>query len=334
MILASGRDDVPQLLARIGLDPGQERDTSSMVDAEAFYSVIETIVADGDHDLPFRCADSLDIDSYGALGLAFKTSVDIRTALVRVERYGTLVSDAIRYELRPTDDRGATFLISGRPAYRLGAQVTNEGALAGVLSFCRQAVAPGRPTSPASVSLTHPRPDRAGRHEDYFDCPVEFGAEFDGLHLDADFLDAPTRLADRALERFLTDRLDDELRTAQTTRGTESQVRRAVSESLADGAPPMRAVAQRLAMSERTLRRRLADEDLRYEEVVTDVQKTVATSLLVTTEQSLVDIAFLTGYSDQTAFHRAFKRWTGKTPQEVRRGGSADTGRSGQSSGR
>ena len=72
MITASGRDDTSTLLARVGLEVGGS--DQRLVDADAFYGVIETIVSDGDDELPFRCAESLDIDSYGALGLAFKTS--------------------------------------------------------------------------------------------------------------------------------------------------------------------------------------------------------------------------------------------------------------------
>ena len=73
-------------------------------------------------------------------------------------------------------------------------------------------------------------------------------------------------------------------------------------------------------MSERTLHRRLGDEGLRYQDIVVEVRRTVATAMLTTTDRSLVDIAFLTGFSDQSAFQRAFKRWTGSTPLAVRRG--------------
>jgi AraC-like DNA-binding protein len=332
LIASSGRQDSSTLLARLGLDAtGNDQ---RLVDADAFYGIIETIVSDGDDELPFRCAESLDIDSYGALGLAFKTAVDLRTALGRIQRYGVLVSDAIRYELRPAGATPATFTISGRPASRLGMQVTNEAALAGVLSFCRQAVAPGQSPTPSVVSFTHRRPTNWERYETFFGCPVQFGAEFDGLHLDEPFLDTPTRLGDEALGRFLTDQLDGELQAAESARSIESRVRHTLSQSLADGVPPMGAVATRLAMSERTLRRRLAEESIRYEDIVVEVQRTVATALLETTDHPLVDVAFFTGYSDQSAFHRAFKRWTGKTPQEVRRSSLAAGGRQSQSSGR
>ena len=113
--------------------------------------------------------------------------------------------------------------------------------------------------------------------------------------------------------------LEDELRVALAERGIESRVRHVVANGLADGVPPMRVVAGRLALSERTLHRRLADEGLRYQDIVVDVRRAVATSLLTTTDHSLVDIAFLTGFADQSAFQRAFKRWTGRTPLAVRR---------------
>ncbi|MEO1059263.1 MAG: helix-turn-helix transcriptional regulator, partial [Actinomycetota bacterium] len=114
--------------------------------------------------------------------------------------------------------------------------------------------------------------------------------------------------------------LDEQLRVALAERGLEARVRHVIANGLADGVPPMRVVASRLGMSERTLHRRLADDDLRYQNLVVEVRRTLATAMLTSTDHTLVDIAFMTGFSDQSAFQRAFKRWTGRTPLSVRRG--------------
>ena len=89
-----------------------------------------------------------------------------------------------------------------------------------------------------------------------------------------------------------------------------------ITDTLADGQPSKSQVARRLGMSERTLHRRLADEGESFQTLVTRARQDAAESLLRSGRHSLVDVAFLTGFSDQTAFTRAFKRWTGLTPSE------------------
>ncbi|MEM9713225.1 MAG: AraC family transcriptional regulator [Actinomycetota bacterium] len=328
MVLASGRADEASLLARLGLD--HDDDGATFVDADEVYDVIELIVADGCTHLAVRSAELLDIDSYGALGLAFKTSRDLRSALERLVRYGDLVSDAIRYELRPTSGGGALLVVTGRPAARPGIRAMNEAVLAGVLAFCRQASGLGSALAPRSVSFAHGQHEGAERLGDALGCPVVFDGELDALHLDDAFLSSPTQLADQAISRFLSEHLDAELRATAAQRGVGAQVRQIVAAALSDGVPPMRLVADRLTVSERTLRRRLAEDGSRYDAIVVDVRRSLAETLLSTTDHPIVDIAFLVGFSDQPSFHRAFKRWTGSTPRQVRRGQGQEAGRNGQ----
>lgn len=317
MIMASRRDDVPALLTRVGLE--EQSGAESLVDAEPFYSAVETIIAGGVDDLAYRYGAAVDIDRLGVLGMAIKTAADVRSALARGERYVALLGDAVTYELRPDDDRGATFIIGGRPASRPGIAVANEGAIAAVLSMCRQAVGSETPLVPTSVTFAHRAPSSLAAQEAFFGCSVVYGAEHDALQLSADVLATPTRLGDAAISEYLVGRLDDELRAALAERGIEARVRHVIANDLADGVPPMRIVARRLGMSERTLHRRLGDGGVRYQDLVVDVRQTVATAMLTTTDHTLVDIAFLTGFSEQSAFQRAFKRWTGRTPLQVRR---------------
>lgn len=317
MIVASARPDVADLLGQVGLDetPGPP----SLIDADAFYDVVETIVTAGDDALPYRYASSLDIDAYGVLGLAFKTAPTLRIALERAVRYVSLLGDVVNYELRPQSGESAAFVVGGRPAHRLGISIANEGAVAAMLSVCRQAVGPDTEVTPTRVSFRHRPIGSTAAATDYFGCVVRHGTSFDALHLDAATLDATNRLGDDALSEHLLGQLEHELREADAEHGIEARVRRTVANGLADGVPPMRVAARRLAMSERTLHRRLAEEGLGYQNLVVDVRRSLASALLTGTDHSLVDIAFMVGFSDQSAFQRAFKRWTGRTPLAVRR---------------
>ncbi|MGH1505066.1 MAG: AraC family transcriptional regulator [Acidimicrobiales bacterium] len=318
MIEASDRDDVAALLARVGLDP--EPGPPTLLDPEPFYAVVEDIVDAGDDHLPYRYAKRVQVDALGVLGLALKTAADLGAALRRAERYVGLLGDAVTYSFRAEGRRAASFVVRGRPAHRPGIAVANEGAIAAILSICRQAAGPSSDLRPTSVSFAHQPISSPSAQEAYFGCPVEHGAAVDALRFDAGFLDTPTRLADEGLSDYFLGQLDDALRATEARQGVESRVRDVVANRLADGVPPMHVVANRLAMSERTLHRRLAAENLRYQDVVVDVRRTVAVALLTTTDHSLLDVAFLTGFAEQSSFQRAFKRWTGRTPLQVRQG--------------
>lgn len=316
LVTASDRDDVPELLDLLGIADGG--DPAKVVDATLLYDVVEKIEAEGKGDLAVRAAESLTIDSYGPLGLVFKTSASVGAGLSRLERYGSLVSDAIQYQLNVGPEEAVRFVISGRAPSTPATAVVNEAALAGVVAFCRQAVAPTLLRPPVSVSFRHRPRSSAPSLERFFRCPVIFEASFDGLVLNEAFLETPIRLADEALNAFLGRGLDDKLRSVAGTTTIKTAVRAEVARHLPDGVPPMRSIAQSLHTSERTLRRQLAEAGTRYADLVTGVQRSTAENLLTETDLDLVDIAFLTGFSDQSAFHRAFKRWTGLTPKEMR----------------
>lgn len=191
MIAASGRSDVDALLARVGLGPESEPPT--LIDADMFYDVVETIVTDGDDALAYRYAATVDIDRYGVAGLAFKTATTIRVALERAERYVALLGDAVSYELRPDVD-GAAFVVAGRPAHRLGVAVANEGAIAALVAVCRQAAGTDTSVVPVNVSFAHRPPGSIDAAQQFFGCPVRYGQDADAFRLDHRVLDAPRRV--------------------------------------------------------------------------------------------------------------------------------------------
>lgn len=312
--VSRGPETPEALLASIGLpstasDPASARE---FVAADAYYDVLERCTADGDAGLPFRYGESLRPEDLGALGLAVKTAATVGEGLERLIRYVLVISDTLEYDLADGDGDGRMFVLRGRPfELRRGVGLANECALAAVISVLRQiAVAP---VAPATVSFRHRRPVDAAPHRAFFGCLVRFEADVDALHFSDRVLATPTRLGDEGLSTFLLAQLDD-LRARRSERSLVARVRSAVADALCDGPPRKAQVARRLGMSERTLHRRLAEQGQTFQDVATTVRRQVAESLLSTTAHSLSEVAFLTGFSDQSAFQRAFKGWTGHTP--------------------
>lgn len=320
-----GPERPEDLLASVGIhaDAPVSSWAGESVDAEAYYGLIERVAGAEDHALPFRYAEALQADDFGALGLAMKTAQTLGATLQRLMRYILVLSDTLEYAL-VDEPGGQRFELNGRPHHRRGAALANECALAAVVSMLRQAA--GAHVRPDAVSFRHPRPPTVAPHQAFFGCDVAFDAAHDAIHLSAAVIAQQPRLADAGLSAYLLARLD-ELRARAADRSLVAQVRGAVADALPDGQPSKTWVARRLGMSERTLHRRLADEGASFQAIATQVRREAAEALLVTTDHPLADVAFLTGFADQSAFTRAFKRWTGLTPTAYRVAGARTTDR-------
>ncbi len=310
--VASSPDSPEALLGSVGLSPRAEPEDAAResVEEEAYYALLERAAMPDDHGLPYRYAEALHPDDFSALGLAWKTADTLRGSLHRLVRYILLLSDTLEYELHDATDGGATLLLV-RPHHRRGAQLANESALAAVTSVLRAAA--GYRVVPTAVSFCHPRPASIVEAHSFFGCPVRYGARHNALDLDAATLEARAKLADQGLSAFLLAHLE-RLRSEQTERSLVSAVHATITDLLPDGAPKKAVIARRLGMSERTLHRRLAEHGETFQSIVTRSRREVAEMLLADERHSLAEVAFLTGFADQSAFQRAFKTWTGRTP--------------------
>jgi AraC-like DNA-binding protein len=173
---------------------------------------------------------------------------------------------------------------------------------------------------PLAVFLKHPAPGSGEEHEQHFGCPVHFSSDRDALLVPAVAVTAPNRLGDESISRFFDTHLETELAKIGDDASLDQRVRIQISQSLSAGIPKISEIAGRLGMSGRTLQRRLADRGFSYQELVDASRRQLAERLLQQSSYPLAEIAYLTGFSEQSAFNRAFKRWAGQTPRSYRLG--------------
>lgn len=303
------------LLASVGLPATASPAEASResVSADAYYDLIERATPAEDHDLPIRYGELFDPDALGALGLAFKTAPTVRDALQRLARYILVLTNTLEYELCPNPD-GAVYVLT-RPNHRRGARIANECAVAAIVKVLRETTS--RPLAPSEVTFRHPAPSSTPRHREYFGAPVVFDAPQDSLVLSERVLATPTKLADEGISAFFLAELD-QLRERQPDRPLDARVYTAVTDALPDGLPRRGQIARRLGMSERTMLRRLAEHGETFQSIARRAQLEAAEALVTEGTSSLGEIAFLTGFSDQSAFSRAFKAYTGLTPRAFR----------------
>lgn len=309
--------DAAALLASVGIDADAAWDPKAMIPAGAYYTMLERLAGEVDAtNLPVRVGASMRCDEYGALGLAWKAAPDLRGSLSRVERYARLWTSVVRYELRP-DPRGVLYVIHRPGERRLGMRLSNETTLVATVALARQ-VSPA-PVTPLEVKVQHAAPDAVTSHEDWFGCPVRWGSEVDAILFPPEALSQPNILGDEGISRYLLSHLDAELGGLRKDISLVAEARAAIAQTLSEGAPKMAHIATQLGLSVRSFHRRLAEQGVSFQTLTEETRRDLAEGLLRDDAHSLAEIAFLTGFSEQSAFTRAFKRWMGVTPASYRK---------------
>ncbi len=314
---AGGGVDAAEMLASIGIDADAAWDPGQMIPAERYYDMLERIADQIDAtDLPVRTGASMRLDEYGALGLAFKAATTLGASYARVERYARLWTSVVEYELRPTAG-GTLFILHRSGERRLGMRLSNEATLVSAVSIARQ-VCPV-PLAPVEVLVSHPAPRSSAAHEAWFGCPVRFDADLDAILYADEMLARPNILGDEGISKYLTVHLDAELSELTRAPALVTQAQAAIAQALSEGTPKMAEIARGLGLSARSFHRRLSEHGMSFQSLTEETRRDLAEGLLQDESHSLAEIAFLTGFSEQSAFTRAFKRWSGKTPASYRK---------------
>ncbi len=262
-----------------------------------------------------RQGKQLTADDYGTLGLSWKTCWRAKDVLDRIERYMILVTD--HGQARIEESGGITKIKLVRDAKRKGLETANEATfvmLAGIMKEVTH-----QEIHPVKVLFKHHAEEKAP-FIDFFQCPVSFGQVENSLHFKTSDIDIPTVKADKSIHQFLVERMDEEKKGVHTNADRLlDEIHKLIEESLPSGIPSIIQVAEYLGMSARTLKRRLSEKDLTFRDLVQNIQRDVSLDLLRNSSQSMGEIAFQTGFSEQSAFNRAFRRWMGQSPADYRK---------------
>lgn len=318
MVAAAGTGIDPRAtLALAGIDHAAPWDPKHMIPAVAYYEMLEAMAKEIDvTELPVHVGASMRCDEYGALGLAWKAAPTLRGSCVRIERYARLWTGVVSYELRE-HPRGTLYILHREGERRLGLRLSNEATLASSVALSRE-VCPVA-FAPLEVFLRHPAPKSKAFHEAWFGCPVTFAAELDALLISHDDMARPNILGDQGISRYLASHLDAELADIAVPPPLVREAKEAIAQSLSEGAPRMADVAKGLGLSARSFHRRLSEHGVSFQTLTEETRRELSEALLRNEQYSLAEVAFLTGFSEQSSFTRAFKRWLGRTPASYRK---------------
>ena len=318
MVAAAGTGiDQRATLESAGIDPDAPWDPKVMIPAVTYYEMLEGMAKQIDViELPIHVGASMRCDEYGALGLAWKAAPTLMASCSRIERYARIWTGVVTYELRD-HPCGTLFILHREGDRRLGLRLSNEATLASAVSLSRQ-VCPV-PFSPVEVFVQHKDPNSKAFHESWFGCPVTFNADLDAVLISHAAMNRPNILGDEGISRYLMSDLDSELAKVEVPPPVVGDAKDAIAQALSEGTPRMTDIARGLGLSARSFHRRLAEHGLSFQTLTEETRRELAEGLLQDEQYSLAEVAFLTGFSEQSSFTRAFKRWIGTTPASYRK---------------
>ncbi len=315
-------------IAATGTDPDQVRqsmafDFTALSDTDGFIACVdfarlleEVAQATGDDCFGLHFGARSNPKNIGPLVYAVLNSPTIAAACETAARYLHVHNQALKLSL-DIDAELAKFIYSYSHIGVEQPRQFSEFTMAGTLNTFR--IMAGSQWTPREIQFAHDPPESNTEHLRVFRAPVIFRCASNALIIEREFLDQTVPSADHRLYGILTHYLGEVLNRMPTENGVIATIRKAIGESLKNGTPKLARVAKLIALSPRTLQRRLEQYGLDFKKLVADTRHQFALEYLKDHENTLTQIAFLLGYSEVSAFNRAFKRWTGSTPSDYRR---------------
>jgi AraC-like DNA-binding protein len=303
------------LLAAARLDPAVLADPDARLPVEHDLRLWEALSRE---PVGLAIGERLGMAPLGVVGYAMRHGATVGEALAWLDRYRAVLHPDLvpRVERRtgPGGDRAVFVKTVPAPFARLREPVYAQAAA----TVTAMRGLSGRDVRARFVAYPLPRPRDPERHERWFGCPVGWGGPTLEVAFDAALLALPLPRAEPHLFGYLARRVDALHAALPVAERWTDRARREIGALLPHGEPRLADVARRLAVSERTLHRRLAEEDARFAQLLDDARRERAALLLDEPRLSCSEVAFLLGYAEPAAFFRAFRRWTGATPQRWR----------------
>lgn len=276
---------------------------------------LQILQATQDHGLGLTAGSLVQPRSYQVLGYAVLSSSTLAEAIDRLIRYEKLVGKLGSTELIRVGDQCQ--LRWHCPLQGEWTRYLKEAAISGWVTFARSLLPDS--IAPDAVYFEHAAQIPLQRYHDVLHCPVVMAADWSGVAFPAALLTTPITSADPGLRALMDAQAQQLLQDFDATTNLVNEVRAQIAQRLPNGEPTLETVAQGLNLSMRTLQHRLKNNGVAFKDLVDSVRRVLVLHYLQDQRWALIDVAFLLGFSEQSAFSRAFKRWYGEAPQEYRK---------------
>lgn len=304
--------DREDLLAKSGLSADILTHPDSRVPTRLMLRLWQAVIeAANEPLLGLHVGKSPTVSDFGLVGYSMSYSKHLLEAFHRLARYQRIISESVRFTL--SEDKEACVLTWVTHPALVAIRHPVEASMNLIVCAARELT--GTDLSPIKVELPTPPPADPGAYKAEFRSEVVFGCDTAAITWSTQQMSLPTVAADETLAGYL-----DELATIAVgpidveSDSMTTAVRRALWAMLPRGRPSIWRTAQELGVSVRTLQRRLGEEGSSFSAVLDSLRRDVTRELMAESGPPVADISFLLGYSEPSAFHRAYRRWTGGSP--------------------
>lgn len=250
------------------------------------------------------------------VGFTARQGPRLRDSYRTVARFSRLTNESSRITLEEGPE-SAVFSAGPAPGHAAWPRALTEMAIAAYVCAGRRWV--GRDFPVSRANFAHAAPKDLSEYVRVFGSDLAFSATRNEVVLSNETLDLGLEARDPELGAFLERRAIAMLAGLPASTKLADLVRAQIAAQLPEGPPSLESTAGRLAMSARTLQRRLHDDHLRYSALVGQVRSAAALDLVASPGLSLTEVASMVGYRDMESFRMAFVRWTGLSPREYRK---------------
>jgi AraC-like DNA-binding protein len=312
---ATRRDvDVQDWLDQLDIDPALLFDDRTRITLEQATSVVQELWRITDDEWVGLGAKPAPRGTFRMVTLALLSAPDIRTVIERLSDFSRILPGSPRVELDVGDEASRLSVDTGR--LDDSDHFITDIALSVVLRFLSWLAGSRLPIE--QVELPYPRPDRAEDYDQVFGRRVVFGQETAAVVFGNEMLTLPVMRTEPELEEWLRDAPADLLMYRDYGTTVSDQVRRILEYGLRGDWPSADEVAAQLAMSTQHLRRVLREDGTSMSAIKEELLRDAAIASLVHGSETIAALSERLGFSEPSAFHRAFRRWTGSAPGAYR----------------
>ncbi|TXS90711.1 AraC family transcriptional regulator [Parahaliea maris] len=308
-----------QWLLGTGLGEAVTRDPAAVVSLNQLNTVYRNIYRLSSYpDIGLRVGRALNLSRWGSLSMALISAGSLREALRTAGRFRLLIHS--RFDL-PPEQRGDYVVIKilrrDTMSFPVNEIFAHEMLIGTLTSMIGDLLA--EPFSFSRIQLHYSAPRYQRSYREHCGCEVEFDCQESGLWIPRQLMTRPLALTNPITEGQVTALCEREFnRLEQLQQGDIAGMVRGLLASAGPPPPGLEQLAEQLAMSPRTLRRRLRDAGTNYRSILKDHQLQVAMQGLARDDAIISTVAEQCGFSDEAGFREAFKRWTRMTPREYR----------------
>ena len=311
---------VQSLLEVLSLSESQLHDNDLLINAERLNAAFEWLEkSSGSRNIGMQLGQRMRPNHLGVLGLMLVTCDQSTQVFDLHARYGKLISNATWPEYTLEDNAGCLTLHVRKGAGPISRHRI-EYSLSGWIQLTRWLLGSG--FQPLRIEFSHERPKDISEQNAFFDCELSFSNALTRVYFPPEYMDANAGTAFASMRGHLESQARLQLMELQGrihgNGGFTEKVREWITGELPYGVPELQKLARKEGLSTRSLQRKLASESVTFKDVIDDVRRELSHRHLSNPDLSLVDVAFMLGYSDQSAFQKAFRRWHHCAPGEYR----------------